>query len=130
MLLSLLQSKSSLESSSALILKQDDTSAAASTDAFLESKLRFTTGEGEQDVCLIEVQGEEIGVMMGWETGISMFHPFKPMELYLRCSHSVEETVRQLCDGHENENGLKILNIGFGLGIVRSSFIWLWENSF
>lgn len=31
----------------------------------------------------------------------------------------MEETVAKLCTNHENlENGLKILNIGFGLGMV------------
>ena len=35
----------------------------------------------------------------------------------------VQETVRQLCDDHDNlAKGLKILNVGFGLGIVISPF--------
>jgi protein arginine N-methyltransferase 2 len=35
----------------------------------------------------------------------------------------VQETVRQLTESHDNyEEGLKILNIGFGLGIIDSMF--------
>lgn len=34
----------------------------------------------------------------------------------------MQETVDRLCFGHENlQNGLKVLNVGFGLGIVRIS---------
>lgn len=33
----------------------------------------------------------------------------------------MQETVRLLCHDHENLNeGLKVLNVGFGLGIVRT----------
>jgi len=35
----------------------------------------------------------------------------------------VQETVRRMCDGHPNaETGLKVLNVGFGLGIIDSYF--------
>jgi len=52
---------------------------------------------------VVEGGEEEIGVMMGWEQGI------------------MEETVKRLVEGHLKEkSGLTILNIGFGLGIVRS----------
>lgn len=44
---------------------------------------------------------DEIGVMMGWERGI------------------MKKTVDKLCEGHKNVGNLKILNVGFGLGIVR-----------
>jgi len=50
------------------------------------------------------VQGEEIGVMMGWEKKI------------------MAETVQKLCNGHENRTKLKVLNIGFGLGIIDKLF--------
>jgi hypothetical protein len=57
------------------------------------------TADGEEE------KEEEIGVMMGWETGI------------------MKETVRKLTEGHPNEKeGLKVLNVGFGLGIVRFHF--------
>lgn len=37
----------------------------------------------------------------------------------------MKETVEKLCDDHENlASGLKVLNVGFGLGIVRTlSFV-------
>jgi hypothetical protein len=41
--------------------------------------------------------------MMGWERGI------------------MKKTVHRLCDGHGNGQELKILNVGFGLGIVGQS---------
>jgi len=47
---------------------------------------------------------DEIGVMMGWEQDI------------------MQETVNSLCEGHESADSLKILNIGFGLGIIDSLF--------
>ena len=34
----------------------------------------------------------------------------------------MQETVQRLCDDHENlSDGLKVLNVGFGLGIVRAA---------
>lgn len=54
---------------------------------------------------MLSVDGEEVGVMMGWEGGI------------------MSETVRKLCDEHPNSSELRILNVGFGLGIVRSPLL-------
>ncbi|RDB25345.1 Protein arginine N-methyltransferase 2 [Hypsizygus marmoreus] len=104
LLLSLLSSKASIESSSSLILRESDDTAAGSTDAFLSSKLRFSKDAQNQDVCLVKVGEEEIGVMMGWERGI------------------MEETVRMLCDDRPGTQELKVLNIGFGLGIIDGLF--------
>ncbi|OBZ67211.1 Protein arginine N-methyltransferase 2 [Grifola frondosa] len=89
-----------------LVFKATDTTPAGSTEAFLSSRLHYTTDEHGQDICLVKVDGEEeIGVMMGWERGI------------------MQETVHKLCDDHENiKDGLKVLNIGFGLGIIDSLF--------
>jgi protein arginine N-methyltransferase 2 len=53
---------------------------------------------------MLKVGNEEIGVMMGWERGI------------------MKETVQKLCQNHDNTQALKVLNVGFGLGIV-SNFI-------
>lgn len=101
MLLSLLSSKSQTPSS--LVLSTDDDSAAASTKKFLSSKLRFTKDEHGQDICMLQVGPDvEIGVMMGWEREI------------------MQETVIALCDQHANADELKVLNVGFGLGIVSS----------
>ncbi|KAG8891169.1 Arginine N-methyltransferase 2, partial [Tulasnella sp. 417] len=88
------------------VLKTDDETAAASTDAFLASSLRYTTDENGQEVCMVDAgDGEEVGVMMGWEQPI------------------MDETVRQLCAGHATgSEGLSILNVGFGLGMIDTLF--------
>jgi protein arginine N-methyltransferase 2 len=70
MLLTLLSSKS--EAPSSLILKVEDDSALGSTDTFLKSKLRYIRDEHGQEICFLDAgNGEEIGVMMGWEKGLS-----------------------------------------------------------
>ncbi|KAJ7188177.1 arginine methyl transferase [Mycena filopes] len=93
LVLALLSSRgSSAASGSAMILRPIDDSAAASTDAFLCSKLRFTVDDHGQDTCMLNVDGEEIGVMMGWENII------------------MEETFKSLTAGRATDN-LKILNI-------------------
>ncbi|KAF8653583.1 hypothetical protein AX16_003861 [Volvariella volvacea WC 439] len=103
LVLALLGSKSTEQSES--ILQQVDTTGAGSTEAFLASKLRFTTDERGQEICFLTVEGgEEVGVMMGWERGI------------------MEETVKKLYDGHGKANELRVLNVGFGLGIIDSLF--------
>jgi protein arginine N-methyltransferase 2 len=73
MLLTLLSSQTSLNpTSSSLVLQGTDSSAVASTDAFLSSKLRYTQDAHGQDICLLEFDdGQEVGVMMGWEREIS-----------------------------------------------------------
>lgn len=103
LLLSLLSSREISENPSTLILKGEDSTAAGSTDAFLSSKLRFTKDEHDQDICMVQVGDEEIGVMMGWERDI------------------MKNTVQKLCQNHDNTQGLKVLNVGFGLGIIPSS---------
>lgn len=65
-----------------LILKATDSTAAGSTDAFLNTKLEYTKDEYGEDVCLVKVNDEEkVGVMMGWERGISEFFP----DMFRRC---------------------------------------------
>ena len=86
--------------SSNIVLQEKDDTAAGSNTAFLSSRLRFTKDEMGQDVCFVDAGGQEVGVMMGWERKI------------------MEETVQKLCQNHENTQHLKILNVGFGLGIV------------
>lgn len=49
---------------------------------------------------MVTVGEEEVGVMMGWEQEI------------------MESTAKKLCQNHENADNLKVLNIGFGLGMV------------
>ena len=69
-----LLSKNAPEANSplSLILKATDATPAGSTDAFLHTKLEYTKDEHGQDICLVKVNDqEEVGVMMGWERGIS-----------------------------------------------------------
>jgi len=68
----------------------------------LKSKLKYTTDGRGQKICLLDVDGEEVGVMMGWEEGI------------------MRKTVKKLCGDHPNSSDLKVLNVGFGLGIVSA----------
>lgn len=119
-------SSNPLDTSSSNVIQHEDATAAGSTSAFLDSKLVYTTDEHGQSICKVKVRvnvpklvlaengsyhpdgeeerEEEIGVMMGWEEGI------------------MKETVKRLTEGHKNEKeGLKVLNVGFGLGIVRVS---------
>ena len=54
------------------MLKASDDTPAGSTEAFLATKLQYTKDEQGQDICLVRVnEEEEVGVMMGWERGIS-----------------------------------------------------------
>ncbi|EMD37365.1 hypothetical protein CERSUDRAFT_114038 [Gelatoporia subvermispora B] len=107
LLLSLLSSRAPpTDSPLSLVLKATDTSAMGSTDAFLSSRLEYTKDEHGQEICLLKVSDEEeVGVMMGWEHGI------------------MKDTVQKLCADHPNrDEGLKVLNVGFGLGIIDSLF--------
>ncbi|KAI9507439.1 S-adenosyl-L-methionine-dependent methyltransferase [Russula earlei] len=88
-----------------LVFKEESDTALSSTDKFLSSHLRYTTDAHAQEICLLQSGETEIGVMMGWERGIML------------------ETVHRICDGHPNaQTGLRVLNIGFGLGIIDSYF--------
>ena len=70
MLLSLLSSRSGLPSS--IFLKVEDDTAIGSTDAFLSSRLKYTRDQNGQEICLLDAgDGQEVGVMMGWERGLS-----------------------------------------------------------
>ncbi|EGN99888.1 hypothetical protein SERLA73DRAFT_106759 [Serpula lacrymans var. lacrymans S7.3] len=107
LLLALLSARSTLSSTpSSFVIRDTDDSAAGSTDAFISSKLRFTKDEFGQEICLLKLKDDEVGVMMGWEREISEFIP---------------DT--RLCESHSNySQGLKILNVGFGLGIIDTFF--------
>lgn len=122
LLLSLLSKKSAVfDTPSALVLQNTDLSAAGSTDAFLSSKLRFVKDAHGQDICEVDADGETVGVMMGWERGISEHAP-KTMMCRTCSTSQVQATVERVCSDHpELQSGLKVLNVGFGLGIVSSS---------
>ncbi|TCD69814.1 Arginine N-methyltransferase 2 [Steccherinum ochraceum] len=107
LLLTLLSSKNALnESPLSLVLKATDDTAAGSTESFLATRLRYSRDEHGQEICSVKVSDtEEVGVMMGWERGI------------------MKDTVDRLCSDHPNlTDGLKILNVGFGLGIIDDYF--------
>lgn len=99
LLLGLLE-KHALVDSASLILQNADNSALASSDVFLGSKLKFVVDKNGQKICVLVVDGEEVGVMMGWERTI------------------MQRTVEELCRDHPNASALRVLNVGFGLGIV------------
>ncbi|KAF8482807.1 S-adenosyl-L-methionine-dependent methyltransferase [Russula ochroleuca] len=93
------------EEADALVLKEVDDTALHSADKFLSSHLLYTADAHGQEICLLQSGDTEIGVMMGWERGI------------------MQETVHRMCNDHPNvETGLKVLNVGFGLGIIDSYF--------
>ncbi|CAE6512088.1 unnamed protein product [Rhizoctonia solani] len=96
-----IQSKTSVTA-----LRAEDSTAAGSTDEFLKSKLTYRTDENGQEIVVVDIDGEEVGVMMGWE---------KPI---------MEATVRALCPPELNTGGKgpTVLNIGFGLGIIDTLF--------
>ncbi|KAF9019028.1 arginine methyl transferase [Hymenopellis radicata] len=105
MLLALLSASSAPPSSSGVLhIQSTDSTAAGSTDVYLTSKLTFKTDEHGQEICVVNAGGEEeVGVMMGWERPI------------------MEQTVKALVP-ETNVSGLRVLNVGFGLGIIDSLF--------
>ena len=70
LLLTLLASRTS-EQSSSLVLKTADSTAIGSTNVFLSSQLQFTVDSHGQQICLLKTEDDDVGVMMGWEHGIS-----------------------------------------------------------
>jgi hypothetical protein len=67
----LLQVLSSKSESPDKLVRHNDSGPFGSTEAFLKSKLRFSKDAHGQEICSV-VSGEEtVGVMMGWERGIS-----------------------------------------------------------
>jgi type IV protein arginine methyltransferase len=71
LILQLLSSRE--EEADALVLREVDDTALHSADKFLSSHLLYTTDAHGQEVCLLQSGDTEIGVMMGWERGISTF---------------------------------------------------------
>ncbi|TRM69857.1 S-adenosyl-L-methionine-dependent methyltransferase [Schizophyllum amplum] len=103
MLQSLLGSRSVEDSSSNLVIRAQDETGAGSTEEFLKSKLRYTKDAHGQEICMLKINDdEEVGVMMGWERGI------------------MQETVKKTTAGLEGP--LKVLNVGYGLGIIDGLF--------
>ncbi|KIJ46111.1 hypothetical protein M422DRAFT_29486 [Sphaerobolus stellatus SS14] len=101
----LLQVLSNDEDSAPNVLRNVDNGAFGSTDAFLDSSLVYSRDEFGQEICGVKSGDETVGVMMGWERGI------------------METTVEKLCADHPlKASGLRVLNIGFGLGIVDTLF--------
>ncbi|KAG8897610.1 Arginine N-methyltransferase 2 [Tulasnella sp. 403] len=85
------------------VLKTTDRTAVGSLETFLTTPLKFTRDENNQEVCMVETDSVEVGVMMGWELPI------------------MQETAKRLySEDHEDE--LSVLNVGFGLGIIDTLF--------
>jgi protein arginine N-methyltransferase 2 len=104
-----------------LVLRIADTTAAGSTDEFLKSKLSFRVDEYGQEVCFVTSGTDEVGVMMGWEKPISASWPFGLFGLtFVNGYAPVEETVK-LLRVQGSSTDFRVLNCGFGLGIVSES---------
>jgi protein arginine N-methyltransferase 2 len=82
LILQLLSSRG--EEVDALVLKEEGDTALRSADKFLSSHLVYTTDAHGQDICLLQSGDIEIGVMMGWERGISTFHFVAPWGCMLK----------------------------------------------
>ncbi|BGP24153.1 Arginine N-methyltransferase 2 [Rhodotorula toruloides] len=93
-------------------------STTSSNTAFLSSRLTFTTDSRGQHVAL---DAEGNGVMMNWEEGIMRrtVEAFaREGEWESRKGRRREELVREEEAGEREE--VKVLNVGFGLGIIDS----------
>jgi protein arginine N-methyltransferase 2 len=75
LLLQLLSSRG--EEADALVLREVDHTALRSTGNFLSSRLKYVTDAHGQEICLLQDGDTEIGVMMGWERGISTFCSYR-----------------------------------------------------
>lgn len=74
LLLALLSSKGPAANSPlALVLKATDFTAAGSTATYLNAPLQYKKDAHGQEICVVNVNEEEVGVMMGWERPISAF---------------------------------------------------------
>ena len=60
-----------IQNTSTIILQAEDNTSSGSSEEFLKSHLRFTKDVHGQDICLVKAGDDEVGVMMGWERGIS-----------------------------------------------------------
>ena len=67
------------------MLREEDHTLLRSTETFLSSRLKYVTDANGQEICLLQDGDTEVGVMMGWERGISTFCPF----VMLVCSRMV-----------------------------------------
>ncbi|KAF8516042.1 arginine methyl transferase [Gautieria morchelliformis] len=101
----LLQVLSSKSGSPSAVVRSPDDGPFSSTEAFLDSKLFFSHDAHGQEICSVVYGNETVGVMMGWERPI------------------MQSTVHKLCQTHlPRTSGLRILNVGFGLGLVDTLF--------
>jgi len=90
----------------ALTLQAEDSSAAGSTETFLKTPLRYVTDSSGQEMVLARTDdGSEVGVMMGWERDIM--------------HHTVQRLTAPFVGSGD---GVNILNVGFGLGIIDGLF--------
>ncbi|KAJ9099213.1 hypothetical protein QFC21_004093 [Naganishia friedmannii] len=100
------ESSTSHMTSTGMTLRHEDKTSAGDNLEFMKSKLVWEMGDdGKERVC--DADGN--GVMMGWE---------EPL---------MKEHVRLMCNAHPKmqegaTEGLNILNIGYGLGIIDDMF--------
>jgi hypothetical protein len=99
-------------------------------ELFCKSMILFTNpNEAPEDEVAMVCDPSGTGIMMEWERPISMFHRY--CQIYLRLNGIilivvvviiiVRETARLLLEGMPR-SGLRILNIGFGIGMVHINF--------
>ncbi|BEJ13436.1 hypothetical protein CspHIS471_0306100 [Cutaneotrichosporon sp. HIS471] len=92
-------------SGGAMTLRAEDKSSAGDNLAFLKSQLKWEMGEDGRERVL-DADGN--GVMMGWEEPLMREH------VRLMTDH--------ICAKDKGGDGMSILNVGFGLGIVDRLF--------
>ena len=101
-------------------------------DLFCKSEILFTNPNGapEDEVALV-CNPDGAGIMMEWERPISMSTPLVlantlcdrvVLLLTVIISYIVRESARLLLEGMP-KSGLRILNIGFGIGMVRNRLL-------
>ncbi|BEI82606.1 hypothetical protein CcaverHIS002_0304740 [Cutaneotrichosporon cavernicola] len=88
-----------------MTLRAEDKSSAGDNLAFLKSQLKWEMGEDGRERVL-DADGN--GVMMGWEEPLMREH--------------VRHMTDHICAKDKGGDGMSILNVGFGLGIVDRLF--------
>lgn len=90
-------------------------STASDNATFLASKLKFTKDSSGQEIAVDE---EGNGVMMGWER-----------EIMRRTADRICAPFEARRRGEKAEDEkLNVVNVGFGLGIVSRTSLWLMQS--
>lgn len=114
-----MQEGESVEAAVARAMAGGELSTASDNATFLASRLTFTQDAAGQPVAL---DAEGNGVMMGWESGIMRRTADRLCEAGWRDRReggkSWEELKREEEDEDSEREPLRVMNVGFGLGIV------------